>query len=244
MPGVPHHLTQRGNRQEQVFHEDRDYRRFLELLALYAPQHGLSVLAYCLMPNHVHLVAVPQREDSLGAALKPLFLRYAQHVNWRHKLSGRLWQGRFFSCPMDEAHSRAAIRYVERNPVRASLVRKAEQYAWSSAAAHCGLRTDSLLADLPPDWSVAPADWSAWLAEAPPERELAMLRAHTRTGRPAGSAAFVSRLESMLGRVLVPRKGGRPRKDSKQAAKPGDATHISDENLGSVPRFLHPPKSS
>lgn len=221
VPGVAHHLTQRGNRREQVFHDEGDYRRMLELLGQYAPLHGLAVMAYCMMPNHLHLVAVPQRQDSLGATLKPVFLRYAQHANWRQKQSGRLWQGRFFSCPLDEAHTRAAVRYVERNPVRARLVRRPERYPWSSAAAHCGLKVDPLLAALPTDWLVLPRDWSAWLAEEPQDREIQTLRGSTRTGRPAGSDAFIGRLERLVGRVLRPQKGGRPRMKSQQKKKHG-----------------------
>ena len=112
IPGIPHHLTQRGNRREDVFFADSDRQRYLELLLEYSAKHGLETLAYCLMTNHVHLVCVPARVDSLSLVLKPLDLRYAQHVNWTHGISGRLWQGRYFSCPLDDEHFWAAIRYV------------------------------------------------------------------------------------------------------------------------------------
>ena len=121
IPGCPHHLTQRGNRREDVFFTAADRQRYLELLAEYAEKHGLAVQAYCLMTNHVHLVVVPRAEASLGAALKPVHMRYAQHVNWTQHIGGRLWQGRFFSCPLDEEHLWAAVRYVECNPVRAGM---------------------------------------------------------------------------------------------------------------------------
>jgi putative transposase len=98
--------------------------------------------------------------------LKPLDLRYAQHLNWTQGTSGRLWQGRYFSCPLDEEHAWAAIRYVERNPVQARMVRRAENYAWSSAAAHCGMREDPVLSCLPKGRPVEVVDWSAWLANA------------------------------------------------------------------------------
>ncbi len=138
IPGIPHHVTQRGNRREDVFSEDNDRQRYLRLLLEYSAKHGLKTLAYCLMTNHIHLVCIPERADTLASVFRPLDLRYTQHFNWSQRISGRLWQGRPFSCALDDAHLCAALRYVERNPVRARMVRKAEHYAWSSAAAHCG----------------------------------------------------------------------------------------------------------
>jgi putative transposase len=216
---MPHHVTQRGNRRDDVFFCDADRQRFLQLLLEYSGKHGLSTLAYCLMTNHVHLVCVPQAASSLSGTFKPVNLRYAQHVNWTQRLGGRLWQGRFFSCALDERHLRTAVRYVERNPVRARMVRKAERYAWSSAAAHCGSRADPLLSPLPPgDWP-APSEWAAWLAQGDEERAVTVLRQCTRTGRPAGDKSFVARLESLLGRRLWPRPAGRPRNEQKQEQK-------------------------
>src|SRR5512143_1905780 len=170
VPGIPHHLTQRGNHREDIFFNDGDRQRYLQLLLEYSAKHGMKTLAYCLMTNHVHLVSVPTGADTFARAMKPVNLRYAQHVNWNKGICGRLWQGRFFSCPLDEEHLWAAIRYVERNPVRVRLARRAEQYPWSSAAAHCGLRSDPVLAPLPelrPFWT---ADWSGWLAEKEDEK--------------------------------------------------------------------------
>ena len=212
IPGIPHHLTQRGNRREDVFFDDDDRQRYLQLVLEYSAKHGMETLAYCLMTNHVHFVSVPARADSLARVFKPVDLRYTQHVNWVHGISGRLWQGRFYSCPLDEEHLWAAIRYVERNPVRARLVRKAENYPWSSAAAHCGLRVEPMLAPLPAGRPAETADWSRWLAEKEDEKMLLRLRLHTRTGRPVGSKRFISRLEAKLGRRLQARPVGRPRK--------------------------------
>ena len=214
IPDCPHHVTQRGNRREEVFFTDADRQRYLALLNTYADTHGLAIHAYCLMSNHIHLVATPRTEASLAGALRPVFLRYAQHVNWAQQLSGRLWQGRFFSCPLDERHFWEAVRYVERNPVRARVVRKAERYPWSSAAAHCGLRADPLLADAE-ELTRRVGDWSAWLREGEDEVMVSSIRRSTRTGRPAGSDRFIARLERLLGRALRPKKGGRPRKHKK-----------------------------
>lgn len=214
-PGVPHHITQRGNRRENVFFVRSDYRRYLRLLGDYAVERGLDILAYCLMSNHVHLVAVPAETGVLAAVLKPVHLRYAQHVNRSQEWSGRVWQGRFYSCPLDVQHTAAAIRYVECNPVRAGLEHRAVNYEWSSAAAHSGLRRDRLLATDIDRW-VSVEDWSDWLAEAEPEDLAQRLRLHTRTGRPLGVDAFVRNLEAQSGRRLHALARGRP------AGRPGN----------------------
>lgn len=193
-----------------MFFRDRDRRRYLELLAEYSQRHGLEVVAYCLMTNHLHLVVVPRSSYSLAATLKPVHLRYAQHVNWTRGLRGRLWQGRFYSCPLDDRHALAAVRYVERNPVRARLVRKAESYAWSSAAAHAGLCRDPLLGRKPPGAKEI-RDWSAWLRKREDTTDTELLRRCTRTGRPLGDERFVDRLERLSGRALRPRRPGRRR---------------------------------
>jgi len=140
---LPHHITQRGNRRETVFFNDEDRICYLSWLKEYSDKHNIEILAYCLMTNHVHLVVVPFTEESLQRVLRPLHMRYAQRINREHGWDGHLWQGRFFSCPLDEIYMWAAVRYVERNPVRAGLVRRAEDYDWSSAAGHCSLKEDS-----------------------------------------------------------------------------------------------------
>ena len=192
IPGCPHHVTQRGNRGEDVFFAAADRLRYLELLDRCCRKYGLAVQAYCLMTNHVHLVAVPRAEASFGEALKPLHMRYAQHVNRVQGMSGRLWQGRFFSCPLDDQHLWAAVRYVERNPVRAGVAEHAEDYRWSSAAAHCGLCHEALLSD-PCELTAQmnPQRWRQWLGEPWEDEELltSRLRRCTSTGRPAGQAS-------------------------------------------------------
>jgi putative transposase len=164
--GVPHHVTQRGNRRDQVFFGDADRLAYLDWLRQYTGEHAVDVLAYCLMPNHVHLIVVPSTSDGLRRALQPLHARYAQRVNRCRGLVGHLWQGRFYSAAMDATHLWVAIRYVEQNPVRAGLAEAAERYRWSSARAHCGVRYDPVLS-ANPVWQrqfEAVGDWSAWLA--------------------------------------------------------------------------------
>lgn len=212
--GLPHHVTQRGNRRLDVFFTDENRRAYLAWLKEYCDENGVAVLAYCLMTNHVHLVLVPNSDDGLEQVLKPLHMRYAQRVNRARGWSGHLWQGRYFSSPLDEAYLWAALRYVERNPVRARLVRRAENYPWSSAAAHCGRRADGVLTHSRP-WRErleAVTDWSAWLAEGDETDDLAILRRNAGKGLPCGSAAFIDKLSALAGRALHFRPIGRPPK--------------------------------
>jgi putative transposase len=211
--GLPHHVTQRGNRRADVFFTDDDRLAYLEWLKVYCDEHAVAILAYCLMTNHVHLVAVPSSDAGLQRALKPLHMRYAQRINRSRGWHGHLWQGRFFSSPLDAAYLWAALRYVERNPVRARLVRRAENYAWSSAAAHCGRRADAVLTPAS-TWRerlAAVDDWSAWLAEGDESEELGVLRRNLDKGLPCGSEAFIDRLEVLADRPLRFRPIGRPR---------------------------------
>ncbi|MCP4642701.1 MAG: transposase [bacterium] len=221
VPGFPHHVTQRGNRRADVFEVDADREAYLRFVKRYASRHGLAVWAYCLMTNHVHLVVVPSREDSLGLALRDAHTVYAMHFNTRTELSGHVWQGRFHSCPMDEPHLWAAVRYVERNPVRAGLVDRAEDYRWSSASAHCDLRKDPLLSDnFPPPGVVE--DWKKWLSDGDDDEAVGRVRAHTHTGRPCGSPVFLDQLESLLQRVLRPKKRGRKPKPKGEMSEEGN----------------------
>ena len=211
--GIPHHITQRGNRREKVFFTDDDRQTYLTWLREYAAKHGVDILAYCLMTNHLHLVAVPMAEDGLQKALKPLHMRYAQRINRARGWKGHVWQGRFFSSQLDEAYLWAAMRYVERNPVRARIVRKAENYRWSSVAAHCRLRTDKVLTTKP-GWHKlfeAIGNWSAWLAEGDAPEQLEVLRRNIDKGLPCGSTRFIQKLEKRVGRALHYRPQGRPR---------------------------------
>jgi putative transposase len=211
-------VTQRGDRRETVFIARGDYQRYLNLLKEYSTSRGLGVVAYCLMPNHVHLVAIPYQADSLASVLKPVHLRLAQYVNWTHSMTGRRWQGRFFSCPLDDRHTATAVRYVELNPVRAGLVREAESYHWSSAAAHAGLRADNVLT-VDARKLVGAGDWRAWLRETDEDELIQRLRLSTRTGRPFGDELFVGKAERATGRLLRPRPAGRPKMDQHRKRK-------------------------
>ncbi len=216
VPGVPHHVTQRGNRGLETFFEEADYRAYIELLAEYCSKAGVAVWGYCLMPNHVHLIMVPDEADGLRAALGEAHRRYTRRVNARQGWRGHLWQERFHSFPMDEPHLLAAARYVELNPVRARLAARPEEWSWSSAKAHLAGRDDDL-AEVSPLLERA-GDWQAFLQCGLDERTLETLRGHERTGRPLGDAAFIAGLETRLGRALARRKPGPTRKSAEGAA--------------------------
>jgi len=213
VPGVPHHITQRGNNLQDVFFIDADRRVYLALLKQQSYKFGLDVTAYCLMTNHIHLVATPQTKDALAKAVGRTHLIYTQYINQMHGRSGHLWQNRFHSCPLGHGHLVNTLRYVERNPVRAKLVRYAWQYEWSSAAAHTGGNDPSGLLDVRA-WRRRhqDADWRETLKRPEDSDVVAALRLASSRGRPLGGDLFLSKLEKALGRRLRPLPVGRPRK--------------------------------
>ena len=208
-PGVPHHITQRGNRRQATFFSDHDYALYHDLVAEGCRSAGVACWAYCLMPNHVHLILVPEDEGGLRRALGEAHRRYTRAVNFREGWRGYLWQGRFASFPMDEAHLLACVRYVELNPVRARLVERPEDWRWSSAAAHLAGHGDGLFDAAPMLDRVT--DWRALLDSGLDEAEHRAIQAHERIGRPLGASAWIERLERLSGRRLARRPAGRPR---------------------------------
>ena len=136
--GVVHHITQRGNYRQNVFEDDSDKRKYVEFIREYSEKYGMKIYAYCLMSNHVHFIAAPVKEDSLAMIFKYSNMRYSSYFNKKNKRSGHLWQGRFYSCPLQFEHALEALRYVERNPVRARMVELPWEYEWSSAREHVG----------------------------------------------------------------------------------------------------------
>jgi putative transposase len=181
LPGIPHHVTQRGNRKQTVFFSDSDYARYLGLLRHRCAEAGTAVWAWCLMPNHVHLILVPADKDGLRATLAPLHRRYSWEINQRQGWRGFLWQGRFASFPMDEPHVHACLRYVELNPVRARLAGRPEDWRWSSARAHLGLADDRLT-----ELAAGRArvdEWRPFLDAGLGDEEAEAIRAAERSGR-------------------------------------------------------------
>jgi len=145
--GVVHHITQRGNYRQNVFEDDSDKSKYIEFIREYSEKYGMKIYAYCLMSNHVHFIAAPVKEDSLAMTFKYSNMRYSSYFNRKNKRSGHLWQGRFYSCPLQFEHALEALRYVERNPVRARMVELPWEYEWSSAREHVGFNAEI---DTPP----------------------------------------------------------------------------------------------
>lgn len=205
IPDLPHHLTQRGNRGLPTFFGEDDYVAYLQLLSAHARAAEVAIRAYCLMPNQVHLLAVPSTTDGLRAMLGETHRRYTRRINLREGWQGHLWQERFASFPLDEPHLWSAARYIEQNPVRAGLVETAGDWPWSSARAHLQGQDDDVV-------TVGPLleryeAWADYLGQVEVTEE-EHLRSHERTGRPLGDAEFVARLEGLTGRRLAKRKPG------------------------------------
>ena len=211
-PGYPHHITQRGNNRATVFFDDEDRQTYLKLLTTYSLKHSLRVWAYCLMDNHIHLLAVPETETALARGIGLTNQVYTQYLNRKLAQSGRVWQNRFFSCVVgNEQYLWAVARYIERNPLKAGLADRPEAYRWSSVRAHLTEADDAVLGSaswLPPTEKNAYAKFV--LAEN--EKMDEAIRKATRTGRPFGSEWFVGMLEFQRQQTLRPNKVGRPRK--------------------------------
>lgn len=207
----PHHITQRGNNRERVFFEEQDKGFYLKTLRRYSHTCDFEIWAYCLMNNHVHILAVPKKEESLARGVGGTNLVYTQYINRKYKRSGRLWQNRFFSTIIEKgSYLWAVARYIERNPVRANLVTKAENYSWSSAKAHVSGVKDEVLSG---EWleEMEITAYREFLSGEDKDIESSIRKA-TSTGRPFGTDEFIKSLEEILDRDLLPKKAGRPRK--------------------------------
>ncbi len=209
VPGLPHHVTQRGNRGEQTFFSDDDYTLYKTLLAEAARNAGAEVWAYCLMPNHAHVVVVPQDEDGLRKTFADAHRRYTRHINARLGVTGHMWQGRFGSIAMDDGYLAHAVRYISLAPVREKLVKRADKWRWSSVAAHLAGRDDDLVTVAPVLERVG--DFAHFLDQKTNDAEadaFAALRKSETSGRPLGDADFIAGLERRTGRTLQAQKRG------------------------------------
>jgi putative transposase len=210
--GYPHHIVQRGNNREKVFFKEGNKQKYLDLLKSYSEKWGCPILAYCLMSNHVHLLARPKDEESLYKMMQGVTLCYTQYVNRRYKRTGRLWESRYHSCIVDkERYLWAVARYIEQNPIRAEIVSRAEEFPHSSARAHIyGTRDDVLGEELFTEGERR--DYAKFVSSFVTEDEMNEIRYYTRTGRPLGSEQFVSKMEKELQRRFTLKSPGRPKK--------------------------------
>ena len=205
----PHHITQRGNYRQQVFSKGSEYSIYLKWLNEYAIRYELKILAYCLMPNHVHFAAIPYKPDSLSRTFNVCHMRYAQYFNKRNLVSGHLWQGRFYSSVLEDNHLYSVVRYIENNPVRARLVKEAWDWKWSSANAHLN-NAKSILHLIDVKKYISDIDWAEYLHGSEEDMVIKTIRDRTLSGKPIGSDTFIERLERMSGRSLRALPRGRP----------------------------------
>jgi len=203
--GYPHHVTQRGNRKKTFFCI-KDYQYYLDLMSEYAHQSGTEVWAYCLMPNHVHLVMVPGCEDRLRSSPGEAHRGYTRHINFKKGWRAHLWQERFHSFPMDENYLLATVHYAELNPVKAKMCSQSQDWIWSSASAHLA-GSDDILVKVKPMLDRV-GNWRQYLLKVDSSSN-DLVAQHTRTGRPLGSDSFVKKLENICGKPLAPKKTGR-----------------------------------
>ncbi len=206
VPGYPHHVTQRGIRKQRTFFDDSDCWAYINLVESLKADAGVRIWSYCLMPNHVHVIAVPSDSQGLARLFGIAHQRYAKRINAIHDWQGHLWQARFFSVVMDEPHTLAAMRYVELNPVRAGLCDEVELWPWSSVHAHLGKKADSLVDDC--HLINGATNWARFLGGNTDRSLIRSLRTSTRNGRPAGDAKFIDQLETLSGRQIHRRKPG------------------------------------
>lgn len=219
LPGQAQHVILRGNNRQAIFYSDLDRERMLATLAEVATQHRVGIHAYVLMDNHLHLLATPQTDDGLSRMMQALGRRYVAWFNVRHQRSGTLWEGRFRAGLVEgESHLLACMRYIELNPVRAGLCTAPEQWPWSSAAHHVGLRRDALVVEHESYWSLGNTPFERehayrdFLGQGVPERERQALTEAVLRGRPVATPGFLRPLEEAHSAVVVRRPRGRPRK--------------------------------
>ena len=210
IPHEAHHVTQRGNYRMDVFDQDSNYQYYIELINEYAPKYGIEIAAYCLMTNHVHFIVTPKTDEGLGKFFNTVHTRYAHYINRQRKVKGHLWQGRFYSCILDEAHMYRGIRYVEQNPARAGIVKRAWGYRWSSARQHMGMKNQHVISLNKNRHFLNQDEWRGYLSENDDDMNNET-RKKTSQGLVVGGDGFVLKLEKRMQRSLTYRAWGRPK---------------------------------
>jgi putative transposase len=207
---APYHVTQRGNNRQDIFFTNDDRKRYLEWLSIYSSRFQFDLVAYCLMTNHVHLIGIPRNANSMSKTIQTVHMRHTQSVNHQNNRMGHLWHSRYYSVALDDSHLWQAVRYVEQNPVRIGIVRNAEEYVWSSAAYHCGLRGDFVVKKNPRFDGLFDG-WVDILHEVPDEEIVKKIRDCTNRGIPYGDDGFRRKISERVGREIADRRRGRPR---------------------------------
>lgn len=209
--GYPHHIIQRGNNRQKVFFDNQDRKTYLQLLKKYSSECGCKIHAYCLMDNHIHFLSVPKEKKSLARTMQKLSLRYTQYFNKKRGRTGRLWECRFYSSIVDKDNYLLSVcRYIERNPVRAGLVKDAIQYRWSSILVNT---TVGRVSFIDPIWKkyIGLKQYRRYLLEPENEDEIKFIIDNTKKGWPIGKEDFRNCLGKEMGINLVFRSKGRPK---------------------------------
>lgn len=208
VPGEPHHLTHRGNNRKEIFFDKSCYYVYLGLVKKGSLKHDVSIIGYCLMPNHIHLIVIPPNKVSLARFVCETARGYTGYINDRKQRSGHLWERRYYSCPLEPDHLWRGLRYVELNPVRAGLVDSAADYPWSSALPHTqDSAWHQCQALLPLRPVVEPWDshqWQEFLGEGDQHEDKCQIHRCTFQGRPWGSEPYVNRLQANSRRMVRP----------------------------------------
>jgi len=209
--GMPHHVTQRGNYRQVVFRNKQDRLLYLSWMEEYSEKYSLNVIAFCLMINHVHFIVIPENENALSKVFNTVHMRYSQYFNRTNRIAGHLWQGRFYSCVLSEPHFISAVRYVERNPVRAKLTENAWDWTWSSAAYHINRKEKPLikLSDSDKYIETPERNWQEYLSLEEEPYLINNIRKYSLSGRPLGNEVFIRKLEEKLGKQLWSKKWGK-----------------------------------
>lgn len=220
IPGYPHHVVQRGNNRTKTFFGERDFRKYLKILADVAGEHGSAIHAYVLMTNHVHLLLTPESSDSLSLTMQALGRSYVQYINKCYERTGTLWEGRFKSSIIDSDHyCLACYRYIDLNPVRAGIVTNPLDYPWSSYRYNALMYANDLICPHPTYMELGTtgqaraARYHDLIRGALNESSVNDIRHGIAKGLPVGSDQFKGTVEEYLGYALGTRKVGRPVKN-------------------------------
>ena len=208
IPNIPHHITQRGVRSMNIFYKHEDYEYYKELLLTQSKLHNLKIISYCLMTNHIHIIAIPKNKNSLSKAIGETHRLYTRKINFEQKVKGHLFQERFYSTPLDEEHFLFALKYVEQNPVKAFMVKFPWDYKYSSAKYRLNLiKEDKLLSNYKPIDNIV--NYKEFLNETTNDK---IIQEKTRTGKPCGDEKFYDKIKLLTGVDYKNKKAGRPKK--------------------------------
>jgi Transposase and inactivated derivatives len=229
LPGLSHHVIVRGNNRQQVFLDDQDRRVFLDFLAEAAQREQLLVHAFVLMDNHVHLLVTPEAEAAMSRTVQALGRRYVRYFNQRHQRTGTLWEGRYKSSLIQtDRYFMICMAYIDLNPVRAGMVARAADYAWSSHGHYIGRQTLRWLVPHALYWALGNTpferehEYAKWVAQGVASRQVRALTKATLNGWPLGDEDFTRDLRHQVSRPVAPRRAGRRAKSHSELKSGSD----------------------